>query len=689
MVIRAKRREITKELSLLTDDEIKILGDRQWVLLNALENAYVGKTVYGTHSTFESDVWFSIGNLHNQTKLYWRSQIGVYSTAFSIMIRVVFFELFNTNRLEINSAIHKLVSLRKTLFNLIQKKNLLNGDQGDFCLGLHHISDNELLELVDTVIHPDNTEAAAIMSCSIIGQFISCSNQLSTASPLFEFLAQPPWVKSDKSIKTWVRQRADDLGVTFRIADGYLPFSNETADLLIQKSLSLILEHEEQLFEMAQLIRAYKVGKNYDGPLVTELLEKFAPSFSEFMAPPYIDDLPNTDSKLSKIYIWIRELIYLARGACVNIVLFTSGLRNGDVRNIRIGACNRSKRVDSLYYLRADNQKNKKVLKIPVPLHTKLALNVLEKIKFTESDYAIDALKFTRSTYKPGVNDYEANLMGQESLNRMLRNFASHFDIPFEIPGSTDLYSAHSYRSTVAGWLGSYSNLSVLLVRRLFGYSNDVTPMVYLSKNPGFIQEQKDQKQRAAHETARQMSLATSQGRVAGVKGEQLIRGFKLHESRLKSDPLKSHSLTDKEIHQSFTQIIETRILDGSVCGFMTPFGVRCMRNPSDSTQPPCARKSHKEKTREIAEDILQHINDIAPQHCIGTSCDQALVGPWSETLLETLLWNADLLKQKHGAQFTDQHFREQAVSFIRQYAPPIKKVFKVDVSIDGSITYE
>ena len=133
---------------------------------------------------------------------------------------------------------------------------------------------------------------------------------------------------------------------------------------------------------------------------------------------------------------------------------------------------------------------SQKVLKIPVPLHTKLALNVLEKIKFTESDYAIDALKFTRSTYKPGVNDYEANLMGQESLNRMLRNFASHFDIPFEIPGSTDLYSAHSYRSTVAGWLGSYSNLSVLLVRRLFGYSNDVTPMVYLSKNPGFIQEQ-------------------------------------------------------------------------------------------------------------------------------------------------------------------------------------------------------
>ncbi len=202
-------------------------------------------------------------------------------------------------------------------------------------------------------------------------------------------------------------------------------------------------------------------------------------------------------------------------------------------------------------------------------------------------------------------------------------------------------------------------------------------------------QARREQKEQAAAETAKQMALAASHGRLAGVKGDQLMRGYQAHVSRLEADPTKSHSLTDVELVLSFSKIIEQRIVNGSVCGFLTPFGVRCMRNPADSSQPPCARRSHRDKTREIAEEVLEHLNDIDPANCIGTSCDQAMVGPWSEPLKESLLWYAGLVRHQHGEEFNKEEFIAHAKAFIKQYSQPIRKVFHIQVLPDGSVCHE
>lgn len=270
----------------------------------------------------------------------------------------------------------------------------------------------------------------------------------------------------------------------------------------------------------------------------------------------------------------------------------------------------------------------------------------------------------------------------------MLKDFAGHFNIPFADPISGENYTAHNYRVTVAGWLDAHSNLSLLLVRRLFGHSNDVMPTVYLRNNPSYLSAREEEARRTARETARLMSLAASQGRLAGTKGEQLEAGFNTHKNRLEADPQKSHSLTDVECIISFAELIEQRIVDGSLCGFLTPFGVLCGRNPVDSSQPPCAKRSHREVTRELPKEVIAHLNDIDPANCIGTSCDQAMVGPWSEPIKESLIWYAGLLQHQHdGAAFDQEIFKEYAVNFIKQYGPPIQKVFHIQVLTNGSIT--
>ena len=671
-----------------TDIQPEVLATAQWVLISTLENEYHGKTVFGSKNKFEDSVWFSDDKFKDNPRVYWDSFSRGYGEALSILIKIICFEMIVTNRLEPLSVKFKLHTQRNSIVGLIQSKNLLGGDNGSYCLGLSHITDDDLLAMIDARLVSASSEAAFAQECCEIGQFISLANHLSELVPLFEFNAQLPWDKAGMGIKKWVKRRAADLDEVFRVGEGYGPLDTECVTQIIERSLHLVLEQSDHLSELARMLRCYKRGEVNTAPPAKQLLDTYGPIFEAIAEPPNIDDFPSSSKKIVAIFIWIRQLLYLARGACINIILLTSGLRNSDIRDLRVGACRPSGRVDMLFYLHAKVRKTKNIVPVPVPSQTQRAVILLEKIKFGDSDYLVDGMRFSKKTYNPNLPEKDTRIATRDSLNLIIRDFAEHFNIPFLASKTGDLYSAHNYRTTVAGWLDAHSNLSVLLVRRLFGHSNDVMPTTYLRNNPSFIQERKEQKERAAAETARQMAMAASQGRLAGVKGEQLLRGYHSHVSRLQADPKRSHSLTDTELFLSFAQLLEQRILDESVCGFLTPFGVRCMRNPSDSSQPPCARRSHRDKTREIAEEILQHINDIDPQNCIGTACDQALLGPWSESILKTLVWLAGLLRHQHGDRFTDEHFRQHAISFVRQYGPQIKKVFKVEVSADGSVNH-
>jgi len=144
----------------------------------------------------------------------------------------------------------------------------------------------------------------------------------------------------------------------------------------------------------------------------------------------------------------------------------------------------------------------------------------------------------------------------------------------------------------------------------------------------------------------------------------------------MESNRSKSHSLTDAEIMISFGGILEQRINSDSVCGFLTPFGVMCARNPTDSSQPACAKRAHRDKTQGIPIEILKHVSDIDPQQCVGTSCSEAILGPWSTAVLETVIWYRALLRHQLGDAFNESHYIESAKLFIRQYEAPIRKVF-------------
>lgn len=671
----------------------------QWALIHNLEHQYKGKTVRGTNRKFEDDVWVGGEGSSEQGRIIWQSlfQCG---QALMILIKVICFEMMSVKRMETTSLKARLFLLKKSIIPLIESKNLLAGNDGDFLLGLNNLTDEDYLVTLDALLVSTSSENSFISICHEISRFFSLINHIAVSVPLYEIRARLPWEKSGTSINAWAKRRATDLGSVFQAVEGYAPLPADTVMPLIEISLTLIDEHYDDFATIGPLLAAYvNARKYYDqngDRSAEELLERYGPIFGHIVAAPDVSHIRLARERVGLVFIWLRKLLYLARGACVNVILLTTGLRNRDMRGLQVGACKPSGRVDMLFYLRAYIQKTKNFVLLPVPGQAAKAISLLEKIKFTQSSYLIDGAKQASIRDDTAPDDNESSntesdvrLLVGGSLNDMVRDFAAHFNIPFINQSTGDPYSLHCYRTTVAGWLGAASNLSVLMVRRLFGHSNNVMPTVYLRNNPAFIEEKKAEKAHAARETSRQMALAALKGQLAGNKGEQLERGFKEHVRRIEADKKKSHSMSDAELVISFSELIEQRILNESVCGFMTPFGVRCMRNPSETSQPPCAKRSHRDKTKNIDLALLNLLSDIDPQNCIGTSCDQAMIGPWSETIKESLLWYAQLLRHQVDDEFTDDHFREHAVQFIRQYGPSIKKVFHIEVLPNGSVAQQ
>lgn len=667
------------------------LGAAQWALIQAFERHYIGKGVHNTGCNYEADNWFALdGAIGSRTGINWSRWSD--TPAIHVLLKAMFFDMVFDRSLELGTARSTLSHLQNTILPIIASKKLLVGQSGEVLLGLSHLTDDDWLLMLDAALVVAPSEDKFCSVCNIANMFVAYARSYAERVPVFECRARLPWQKSGEKVRAWARQRVKDLKHTFPPIEGYEPMAAATVQPLVERSLSLIDDHLDRFSEIGPILAEYAAKQNkeeylrsLESSFAFGLLEKYGPIFGHMVPVPDLSRRKQRVGRVRAVFVWLRELVSLCRAACVNIIFLTTGLRNHDIRKLRVGACRPSGRVDILFYLHADIQKTNNRVVLPIPPQAEKAIRLLTLLKNTESDYLIDwgARSKKGKTHDDQSEEHESdalddtNLKSGDVINFLIRDFAAHFNIPFSDTKGKP-FSAHNYRTTVAGWLGAASNLSLLMVRRLFGHSNNIMPTTYLRNNPAFIAQHQTDKERANNETARQMASAASQGRVAGAKGEQLERGYQAHKSRMESDRRKSHSLTEAEVMRSFVQLLEQRLKTGSMCGFLTPFGVRCGRNPTDTSQPACAKRAHADKTRDIRIQILKHASDIDPQNCVGTSCSEAMLGPWSTAVLETLKWYRALLRHQLGDSFTEEHFIETAKQFIRQYEAPIKKIFAV-----------
>jgi len=693
------------EKSKINHDEI---GVAQWELLNATYEKYQGKGVKGTTCKFEDDTWFSIYESEGKDRirgrmLRWNTLFDDQHRALELVVRVAIFEYINESNSQFRSLISSLLIPLSVIAENVTSMNVLCGGYNDVLVGLDVLKGDELSMMTDQLIGRTQNEVRAVINVQCFFNVLMNINLLSSSLPFCKITYTLPWESAGLITSKWVKQRAHDLEILFIPTQGYEPIHHEAVNLILNESIDIIEKQSTDIENLADLVRKHydllviqcikknmlhlhnvegiprRAVRDLTGEELKDLKKMFSlfKKLRRFIDKDTFERLKGNPTQIDrdlKPYKHAAESIFnKAKAGCAFIIFFTSGLRISDVSNLKQDSCKPSGLVDQMYYIDIETiQKTSNAIHIPVPERTKKAIDFAAKLKMSSTSYVFDWLERL-----PPLR--ASDRITEGSLNRLLRKYTSFFNIPFTKTIGVGQHSAHDCRVTVAGWMGSASNFSIILVRRLFGHSNEVMPTTYLNNNPFFTKAKEEQASEAAMVLALEMTKAAKEGHLSGKKGEQLEAGFKdfVEKNKDNFDKKKSASLSDVEILETFSEILKRRFMHGSTCGFITPMGVACGRNPNNPEPAPCgieAYKMYMDKWN-IDSGVLKNLTLMDPKNCIGIGCKEVIIGPWSQAILDSLIYYKGYIQGLYP-ELGDKEFKVHAENFISQYSEPMKKVF-------------
>ncbi len=671
-------------------------GKDMWACLNYLSDNYknINMEKISPVSEFHSDLWDGHGGPDmNFVWSKWLPESKHYPLLLVCKI-VAHFELSNQNKQisTVLSNIREFISFFKAMF---ESKSILVAEYNQPFQNLSYLTKTDVIHQCQ--LHFATTSILSATPLMGLSYLTKC--KLSNF-PNAEFLvsgsnSSMPW--GNKSVIYWAR---DMRAILKRdISDGlildssnderrsYSPLKMEVVDAIVQNAMLFLDEHVELINDVFDEIEEFSELNNIsnekgrgriDEQVRRNIEDKYGPQLNLIVPLFYSSD--DEDSALSSR--WFTEFEQLIQGAVAWLILLTTGLRNVDMRNLVKGCCQQSKRFDLLYYLITDIKKtNLKNYVIPVPPLIKKAVDLATSAKIDRTGHMLLNQRMASST--DNTSSDKKKIGSGRGFNSLIQNFAKHFDIQLETirEDDDDEATAHCVRATLAGYIGSKSHAAIILLKRLFGHSNNLMPDAYLCNNPIIVRDRRKRILSAQKEQASLMAKNLVRATVSGVKGNQLLDGVEHIKQELKNE-LKNESLTEMDFHvcleERLKEILLMRISGEDVYALNTPVGVVCMRSQSDSTDSLCAKRGNHEqrKALNISKDVTDVLATLPnPAHCIGKDCSDALLGKdWSWDILYSFDYYINLLKGQGHENVDIENLAKQVVKI---YAPVLKDLYK------------
>lgn len=625
-------------------------------------------------SKFTDNVW-KFKNF-DQPDFKWLNYFSENQFPLMMLIKVVIHHQIELNN-KATSIISVVPEFMSKFGHLLEEKNILTISGSSSIKGLSYLKKEDITQVVSCYIQKKksvfNYHALSVFSYVEKTPFDSIKE-----APFLHGNLELPWEGND--ISSWVNNVNNQLGY-YHIATPYIPIPLSQISQIITHADPWI--SEERIRVISEIF--YLVRNNQDKNSKREKNSK-KPQINRFISRTIVENygryfksfLPLEFDVKGKIKMsWLNDLFKLARGAATQIILLTTGIRNVDLRNLQVGCCISSKRSDLLYYLVLNIKKTKlKNFVIPVPSRTYKATKLLEAIRWEESSkFLLNRVQKINRGKKRKEGEEWAIADGKVT-GQIIRYFFNYYSIDLIIDEDKDYEAtAHCYRSTLAGWIGSHSKFAILILKKLFGHSNGLMPDAYLKNNPIVIKKRKEIIKESTFKTVEQITNAIVNDQIAGGKAESLKTGIE----ELKKDINQSQSLTEAELNltlkEQFKGLLYDRIQSGQMNALLTPMSVICMRNANDTTESPCSHDKYRRMRSDSGfskaySEVLGTLPDLA--NCIGNKCKDSLVGDWSLPLYEAYVFYKQLLLGLENSFDEEQ----TAKIFIKQYAKDIKEVF-------------
>ena len=689
--------EENKVIEIITQaDSAFAKGKEMWACLDYLSDHYknINMEKISPDSMFHSDRWNGHGGADmNFVWSSWLPESKHYPLLLVCKI-IAHFEISNQNK-KISTVLNNIREFIYFFKAMFESKSILVAEYNQPFQNLSYLTKTDVIHQCQLKF----ASTATLNPAPLTGLNYLALCKLSNF-PNAEFLISGskismPW--GQKSVTYWAIDMCSSLEQ--ENSDGYFfdsnndgvrsysPLKMEVVDKIVQNVMPFIDEHIELINDVFDEIEKFSELNNISyqkgrGRIHEKVRRDIEDKYGEQLnlIVPLFYSSEDEDSALSTR--WFTEFEQLIQGAVAWLILLTTGLRNVDMRNLVKGCCQQSKRFDLLYYLITDIKKtNLKNYVIPVPPLIKKAVDLATSAKIDRTGHMLLNQRMASST--DNTSSDKKKIGSGRGFNSLIQNFAKHFDIQLETirEDDDDEATAHCVRATLAGYIGSKSHAAIILLKRLFGHSNNLMPDAYLCNNPIIVRDRRKRILSAQKEQASLMAKNLSRATVSGVKGNQLLDGVEHIKQELKNE-LKNESLTEMDFHvrleERIKEILLMRISGEDIYALHTPVGVICMRSQSDSTDSPCAKRGNHERRKAL--NISKGVTDVLatlpnPAHCIGKDCSDALLGKdWSRDILYSFDYYINLLKGQGHQNVDIENLAKQVVKI---YAPVLKDLYK------------
>jgi len=677
-----------------TEEQKNSIGKAQWAALRELEKRYDAESM----SEFGNDVKFSDNKWPvnwTERQINWDKYLTKSQNNYPLVLLVKVTIYYRVQILKFSPRAHykEANAFIKRMSRLLARKSILTACSNKPFVPASVITTKTIRDLIEAGVREGLIKNPQVLK--FFSWVSKTPKHCFDKASLLNISCELPWqeIKTQGDITKEQVYLNELLGskATRTTIKSYKPFSAEVCAKIIDYSLPIITEHAEfvaNIIEFGRNRENYDKSGSYFTAAARNELERYAEQLEAIFPILYTDGSMfekgrTTNRKISKQ--WIIDFYYMCQSAALWILLLTTGLRNIDLRESLMRKCyvpdNNS---DIIFYLITDIIKVKKTdYPIPIPPQTIAAIDLLNNINGAPIEVKNLIVRFELA----GSAKYWFYNSG-DVLNDHMRDLAAFLGIDLldglEEEDNTEGL-AHRGRATMAGWIGTNSPLAILIVKRLFGHTNEIMPDHYLRHNKEVKKYRNEIRKQTYIDLSEDIAVAIVDGKISGGIKKQITEGRNYIESLVQQEAIEQNmSITGPELRQTLIQriqqILYARLANGEVLGLLTPLSVVCMRNPSSSVGAPCSISSNKlaRVNNEVDKEFVSELQmSTLPEldNCKGPSCQHSLMydNPMTKLLLEQFNYYHNYLK---GLGTTEIDLKAEAKNFISLYSGPITEVY-------------
>lgn len=581
------------------------IGDSEWAIIQTLQAQYhdqpVKKTFneeYQRECVFQEDTWDYSKEHKDWLKTSFSNTFpsNHSATALELAVRILGYHLSRGHSKKEYSAktVAGTLNDSKQVIRWLIEKNILVGSPGDYLIPSSRLSVADFNLFFD--------EIGTYSLTGFIGKtrFLSIWHEMSKANRLPSFMSLPldPFqgnsVKSTWNARSHLREeKSEDEG-------SWDPIPLNYAFQIINEALKLIEDRHQEILDAYELLRlAQEIDSDRHTGLKTLLADR----------PEMKDKLPPGCLVSGRLTIKpITDLLTEAQDAAIIIILSTTGLRNWEVRDLKVGCCKPDQTIRGAFRLAARVKKtsrergNGKMVDLPIPETTANAIELLETMRFHGGKYLIETTVRAKGK-RPSTH----------FVDKRVKRFCTEKNIGYNP-------HPHQFRKTIAGWFGIHSKFATLLVMRLFSHESAAMANRYLFNNPLIKEERVKILMEAFQSLIGPLKEALIDGKLKGPMGEQINNAIANHAY--------FEGLTGDELVQSLEKLLLERVESGQTYLLLTPLAV-CTTNTNSNDLPPCAAITCSKGTCTIEEQIGRFNQTMPnPEKCQGAGCKRAIITP-------------------------------------------------------------